>query len=46
MNKKGNVVFVQQSISEASLHYVCFHVTYFLKVAMIYKKSHITQTLT
>lgn len=45
MNKK-NVVFIQQSISEASLHYVHFHVIYFLKVAMMYKKSYITQKLT
>jgi len=46
MNKKRNVVFVQQSISKASLHYVHFHVTYFFKVAMMYKKSYITQKLT
>jgi len=46
MNKKRNVVFVQQSISEASLHYVHFLVTHFLTVAMMYKKSYITQKLT
>jgi len=46
MNKKRNVVFVQQSISEASLYYVHFHVTYFLKVVMMHKKSYITRKLT